>query len=102
MKHKSLISKLKKAGATIVEHKEGHEFSVTMNNRELHWYKQNDNVVCLRSRHIDDLDDLYTDYYAGFFPRTIKSAIETLSWNLSERHKKEMAMDNIIAEILEQ
>lgn len=100
MKHKSLVNKLKKIGAVIVEHKADYEFSVTMNDRELHWYKQGDGVTCLRSRRIDDHDDSYTDYHAGFFPRTLTSAVETLFWHMNDRQKKENIVANIMAEVL--
>lgn len=41
----------------------------------IEWYKQDDDAVCVSVRQHNDHSDAMVDYHAGFFARTIKSAV---------------------------
>lgn len=40
------------------------------------FYKQDDRAVAVYVKPNNDQDDSYTDYFCGFFPKTIKRVIE--------------------------
>lgn len=83
MKIKSLESALKKAGYEIKEDKfwkNNTQYFVKSSSHVLSWYTQGDEVSSLHIRRHDDHSDIMTDYFAGWFPKTIKSALSGLTW----------------------
>jgi len=87
MKNATLTSRIKKAGFEIeIETPRTHAEGVTPSN--LHravsgdavvtWYEQGASAVCLHCGRISQPGDSMTDYFPGYFPRTIKGAIEHL------------------------
>lgn len=79
MKLKSLINAINKTGLEIETN--GRSYYVKGPKNSLEFYIQEDKVVSLYASPNNDKDDLYTDYYCGFFPKTIKRAIEYLIEN---------------------
>lgn len=75
MKIKSLKQALKRAGLSEKILLNSQQHYINMNGRVLSWYEQDEYVQCLHCRREDDHTDLHTDYFAGFFPRTLKRAI---------------------------
>ena len=75
-KLKSLEQKLKTHNFKIETN--GRMFFVNGPKYVLSWYVQNGLAVCLHVAKHDDKSDLMRDYHAGFFPKTLKSAIEYL------------------------
>lgn len=80
MKTKSLISQMEKAGFNVIvpsnDQTRNREYSVSTPKYYISWYNQNENVICLHVSRHNDISDPMTDYHAGFFVRTIKSAIK--------------------------
>ena len=81
MKITNAIKKLEKAGFKI-EKVDIHYRAVKQDCRELiEFYKngREDSVTCIRVRRKGDLDDVMTDYFAGFFVDNITQAIKAVS-----------------------
>ena len=81
MKITNAIKKLEKAGFK-VEKADMHYRAVKEDCRRLIEFCKNgreDSVTCIRVRRKGDIDDIYTDYHAGFFVDNISQAIKAVS-----------------------
>jgi hypothetical protein len=79
MNHERLVKAMHKAGLKVnnIPHsKTG--FYVETAMRIVSWWKQDDSAICVKSRRPNDEDDCQSDYSAGYFCRTIKSAVASL------------------------
>ncbi len=76
MNHDRLIRALNNAGFTIEDN--GHQYFCKGAKRVVTWYKQDDSAICFNSRRHNDHHDSQSDYSAGYFCRTIKSAVNSL------------------------
>lgn len=93
MKIKSLTRALKKAGISIedkstekwynFDKREGNRryFEAAGETHVLSWYSlvDEENVDCLHCKRKREKSDMMTDYFPGWFPKTIKSAINALT-----------------------
>lgn len=50
-------------------------------------YYRPDDATCVNVRHVDDKHDLNSDYHAGSYYDTIKSAVRALTYNLRKREE---------------
>lgn len=78
MKAKSLVNAIKKTGLKL-DSNDNRQFYVEGPQYTLSYYIQNDYVICLHACRNGLESDPYSDYNPGFFPSTIKYAIETLT-----------------------
>ena len=90
MKHASIVSALKRIGAEIQSSERKrrddnvvyeYAFWAIHNGKSIEWYKQveNDFAGGLYVKRAAAKDDLHTDFFAGWWPRTIKAAIDYLT-----------------------
>lgn len=56
-------------------------------------YYDPDSATCVNVRHVSDKHDFVSDYHAGSYYDTIKSAINALTYNFRKRNEQ-MANDN--------
>lgn len=80
--HTSVIRAVERAGGTVYAGSRGqaHGFAAYLMPREtagavIEWWRSGDSAECLRVRPVHDHDDSMSDYSAGAFCHTIKSAI---------------------------
>lgn len=73
MKHRSVLKEVIQAGASVTQIPRNKKFQAVLGNHVVEWYNQNGDAECVRCREIDDEDNSMIDYYAGFYPRTIKA-----------------------------
>lgn len=95
MKIKSLRSALNRAGlATKIDCKglkhDVYTCSLANAGGILTWYEDRNNgrVMTLHWRNGDDHSDMRDDYFAGFFPKTLRQAIYYISTTRAERGAK--------------
>lgn len=91
MKTKSLYAALKRAGLSDgISQGHNNQRYITRNGGVLSWYESpdHDRVECLHWRREDDYTDLMTDYFAGFFPRTLRQAILYISTTRENRYPR--------------
>lgn len=89
MKHENLKKAVEKfAPVNLVEGKNNSYCSRFMNQVitwHVTWYEKEDNRASLvKVRRCDDKDDFQSDYHAGAYYDTIKSAIESFTYDLQE------------------
>lgn len=75
MKTSNAIKKLEKAGAK-VELLWKNKYSAQFKSHVVEFINQDGSAICIIVRNKNDHDDIMTDYHAGTFFSSIKSAIE--------------------------
>ncbi len=86
MQISSLRSRIEKAGFTIedTERKFDTAHRAVSGDCVVTWYQQDERVQCLHCGRTSQPGDSMTDYFPGFFPRTIKGAVEHLRKGATE------------------
>lgn len=69
---------MKKAGLTVWTQESNHQKSVVSNGRAVTWYEQGESVTCLHSKRVGDHSDISSDYFPGYFPKTLASVLSDL------------------------
>ncbi len=77
MTTKSLVSACRKHGVEPITDN-GHAYRVSANGKYGSWYNQDGRVVAARVRRASDKDDMFTDYCAGHFCRTVKDFVSSV------------------------
>lgn len=79
MNHDRLSKALVKKGFKLQQSTwDKNHFYTESAKRVLSWWKQDESAICVKSRRHNDEDDAMSDYSAGFFCRTIKSAVASM------------------------
>ena len=55
-------------------------FHATHGRANIRWHDQNGSAICVNVSRVGDEDDYQTDYFAGSYYRTIKSAVEAVQY----------------------
>ena len=76
MKTEIIIKRLSKFGK--VDHNDINNYFVKINNHFIEFFNQNGLVICLKVRKEDDENDIQSDYSAGVFVKTLKSALNSV------------------------
>jgi len=88
MKHKNLLKSVEKyAQVSQYEHGKTPAFRAEFCGYIITWltpYYVPDEAHCVNVRHVDDKHDWVSDYHAGSYYDTIKSAIEALTYNFKK------------------
>lgn len=80
MKHKFMLNSLVKLGLTVTQPRSDNTnfFRVQRGIQVLSWYSQGEDAICVHCTVVNDGRDSQTDYFPGYFARTVKSAVEHL------------------------
>ncbi len=74
MKTKTTLKRLEKYGK--VEKNNNGQYYIFSDTHVLSFYDQGGEVVCLHVKGKEDETDSMTDYFPGFFPKSLRYAIE--------------------------
>lgn len=77
VKNKSLVNAIKKAGYTVETTRDDH-YSAKNGRAVLSWHLQGDYAICVLCSVLGDQRDTMTDYFPGYYARTIKLAVNHL------------------------
>lgn len=88
MKTKSLLRALEKAGVGPVA-SNGRQFYARFGGRVISWYDQDGEAIAVSVRSENDRDDPQSDYFAGSFTPTLKTALRWIrnGWGLPAREE---------------
>jgi hypothetical protein len=73
MQTSNAIKKLNKAGFQITQ--TGKRYSAKANSHVIDFIEQNDSIICIKVRSMNDHDDAVTDYSAGVWCNNLTQAI---------------------------
>lgn len=80
MKTKRLINALEKHGLKVSKcEKRGNRYTCRGVNNKCSWWDQEGSVCCAQVMGVKEENELYTDYFPGFFAKEIKTIVEYLT-----------------------